>query len=165
MENTIFESARKLETAGRFAEAIACYYRHLGSHPSDAAAINNIANCHLSLGELHLAESCFRKAVELDPSTFLYSRNLGLVLARLKNLPQATIELERALCLNRDDAEVHFLLAAVLGERDRPWIAHPYIMKAIRLKPLCWQAWCLLVINVITGVIFTLGVAQPNYEL
>ena len=68
---------------------------------------------HLKLGELDEAERCYRLVLESDPVHRNALVNLGFVLKELNRFPESAEFIERALRVAPDDADAHYLRAAL----------------------------------------------------
>lgn len=84
----------------------------------------NLGLCHKRLGELAQAIECYRRAIVLDPQSFLAHNNLAVALLDAGRIPEALAAFDRALALQPDYAEAHYnrgLACLVSGDFARGW--------------------------------------------
>lgn len=123
--------ARVYQRTGRPDTALDLYDRLLDIAPDDPRVWNNRGLCLQELGDLTEAESCLRKAVELDPMRALYRNNLAVVLAKLGYEEEAWEQFRQAV----GPALAHYNLAVLAwqeGDRDR---AKKHLQQALALDP------------------------------
>lgn len=71
-----------------------------GAEPKEPRILAQVGYCHLSLGNLQLAESPLRSATRLDPGNASAWNNLGIVLQAKQQIAEACDCFRRALTLN-----------------------------------------------------------------
>jgi tetratricopeptide (TPR) repeat protein len=101
--------------AGRTEAAIARFEQALATHPNMPALHQNLATACFTLDRLALAETHYRRALELDPRYFNAQFGLGRVLAKVGKRDEARAALQRAEALRPGDAAV----AQALRELER----------------------------------------------
>jgi tetratricopeptide (TPR) repeat protein len=132
---TCYKTARALQMAARFAEALPAYERAIALKPDYAEAHNGrgiaLANMHRSIEAL----ASFDKAIALKPEYAEAHNNCGLVLQDLDRFEEALFRFDNAIALNPDDARIHKNRGAVLQDLKRPDEAIRSYDRAIALKP------------------------------
>lgn len=79
--------------------------------PQDAKIHNNLGDLYAKQDKLKEAESCFRKATQINPAYEDAQLNLGIVLAQFGKLSEAEKCFRQTLAINPNCAEAHFHLA------------------------------------------------------
>ena len=77
-----------------------------------AAALNDLGNCYIRLGEVDRAEASFRHATELSNSVYI-ALNLAEVYVRQKRLDDAAIVLHTAIQKSTDNGDAYYGLAVI----------------------------------------------------
>lgn len=137
---------------GRMAEALA-YYEQVVKVAPAAGVYNNMANCHLAVGQLEEAVACARHALSLDASFAPAWINLGAALQDSKRLCQAVEAYNKALEINNLYAPTWLNLAGALKDLGRVPEALDGYRRAVALAPdfmLNWQSY-LLTLNYAAG--------------
>jgi tetratricopeptide (TPR) repeat protein len=88
-----------------------------------------------TLGKVHEAEICYRKALTLNPDNAVTHNNLGLVLHSLGKPDEAAACFRKALALSADYALAHNNLGVVLQKLGKPDDAQRCYRKALDLAP------------------------------
>ena len=86
-------------------------------------------------GELSEEESCYRRAIELDPRSFLAHKNLGAALLDAGRLEEAEVAYETAVALDPVSAQARYALASVYRAQGRMDAARDSLTEALRLAP------------------------------
>jgi len=112
----------------------------LAAHPADARALFDAGYVADAQNRLEAAAGFYRRAVEANPQSFEAHVELGLLLARQNNLPDARTELEAATRLDPGDAGAGAKARAwrALAEIDRsddPAKASEDLLEALKLSP------------------------------
>ena len=94
----------------RLPEALRAQEELVATSPSDAGAINDLANLLVLAGDFDRAESAYRRAVTLDPYSATYGYNLGLLLQQTGRHLEAITELTRVVEALPDQAWAHYQL-------------------------------------------------------
>jgi TolB-like protein/DNA-binding winged helix-turn-helix (wHTH) protein/Flp pilus assembly protein TadD len=81
------------------------------------------------------AEQLLHEALERDPNNEIARSNIGILRRLQKRLPEAQIELERAIALNPNNTWSLRHLGITLMQLGRPEAGVSYIEKSIRLSP------------------------------
>lgn len=93
----VFLKARKLAAANRPREALELLEKVLDSHFKKQAKVENLmGECHLALGALDAAASCFTRALGLNPHYLKSYQNLANLCEKQGNPAQARCFLEKA---------------------------------------------------------------------
>ncbi len=112
----------------------------LAAHPADARALFDAGYVADAQNRLEAAAGFYRRAVEANPQSFEAHVELGLLLARQNNLPDARTELEAATRLDPGEAGAVAKARAwrALAEIDRgddPAKASADLLEALKLTP------------------------------
>lgn len=86
-------------------------------------------------GDAHGAVECFRRALQLDPSSCAAYNGLGSVFASLRDWETALIFVRAAVELNPGSAEIHSNLGLLYLKQDRAEQAVEHCRQAALLKP------------------------------
>ncbi len=116
---------------GKHDEAIAVYELAAKRDPRSAVPFNNMGHQYQLLQQLDLAEACYRKALEIDPTYGTANRNLAGVLIDLRRFEQARAQAELALSLRPEAAELMYDLARCWGGLGKRSQALDWVRKAI----------------------------------
>jgi tetratricopeptide (TPR) repeat protein len=95
-----FERADELAQAGSFLPAVTAYRRGLEKSPDDWVAINNLAMAYVELERFNDARNELERAVAAGAATAEMYNNLGYVLRRLGQDPEAADAYEQFLALS-----------------------------------------------------------------
>src|SRR6185503_4267157 len=111
-----------------------------------------LASAFLGKGAYTEAETCFHKALELEPDKAENHLGLANSLARLDKVPEAEGEYREALRLDSELQEAHINLAALLQSQGKASDALEHHMKALSIPPNTVQeqfnvGQCLLVMG------------------
>lgn len=116
--------------------------------PSKGAEWADRAETHLAAGEAAQAESCLRRALELEPGNARWSARLGTIRHSLGDRPGAIAAYSAAWEIDPGYAEMPFNMAIAEAELGRPDRAEARYRDAVRLRPGFLEAWfnlaCLL---------------------
>lgn len=110
-------------------------------HHIHAEALFHEGNRHLSEGDLALAQSCFRQALELVPDFSEAWANLGLLLDQSGALEQAEDCYRRAIAIAPGRAQLHLNLGAMLAGQGKFEQAHAAYSEAISRDPGAPGGW------------------------
>jgi tetratricopeptide (TPR) repeat protein len=94
-----------------------------------------LGNTMLEFGELEKAISCYRRAIQLQPSYADAYHNLGEVLSVRSELEEAIAAYQQAIELNPNFAASHYSLGKVLANLERREEAIACFRRAIELNP------------------------------
>jgi Flp pilus assembly protein TadD len=125
-----------LREAGKTSEALETARSLLTKDGKNAAAFNALGLVYYRMTKLSLAESAFRRAVELDPkakTTAVVWNNLGLVALAKGNDQEAFQAFEKATALDGDHREAHLNQATVYLDCGDYKKAEREIRKAIEI--------------------------------
>jgi hypothetical protein len=87
------------------------------------------------MGEIEIAERCYRVASQLEPGDWTHISNLGGVLRDQGRFDNAVELLRSALFVHPEAADLWNTLGTVLQEQGRPEEAVVFLQEAARLKP------------------------------
>jgi len=101
------------------------------------------ARGHVNLGtallregsRFHEAESCFRRALQIQPNNASAQRNLGIALAERGSLEEAVRQYEKALQIRPNYAPTYNNLGRVVEKQGKPDLALKYYQHALKLDP------------------------------
>jgi Flp pilus assembly protein TadD len=125
-----------LRESGKTSEALESARALLAKDGKNAAAFNALGLVYYRMNKLPLAESAFRRAVELEPkakSTAAVWNNLGLVALAKGNDQEAFQAFEKASALDGDHREAHLNQATVYLDCGDYKRAEREIRKAIEI--------------------------------
>jgi len=94
------------------------------------------ANAYYDLGRFNMAESLYRRAVEIDPENSVARANLGIVLKELKKFNEALAECQRAERCGGDYIGERLARGFSLIELGHPEAAVKVLKKAANDKPI-----------------------------
>ena len=137
------EEAAELFDAGDRAASLRILEEVLASDPGFARAHIERARIALVDGEPETAESHLRSATEADPQSAEAWGSLGMFLFQTHRVDEAGTALERAIAVDRLDAQNYALLGQVLELRGQIADAHPHFEQARRLEPGVPLYWLL----------------------
>lgn len=103
-----------LRTQGRLDEAIPLCDEIRNTQPTQADVWNGLGLAYQDKRQLTESESCFTKAVELNPQFAKAYCSLGEVQSAQGNFQQASLQLKKAITLNPDLPRTYFEYAKIL---------------------------------------------------
>lgn len=127
-----------LREAGKTTEALEAARSMLARDGKNAAAFNALGLVYYRMNKLPLAESAFRRAVDLDPkskSTAVVWNNIGLVALAKANDQEAFQAFEKAIALDADHREARLNQATVYLDCGDYKRAERELRKAIDIDP------------------------------
>jgi tetratricopeptide (TPR) repeat protein len=133
---------------GRYAEAIAQYNAILETDQFTERAHFGRAAAYLATGELDLATQDYLAVVDIaitgemanvDPTLQAAYYNLGDIAMRQEKTDEAIGYLEKALTINRADADAMYLLATAYTAAGRPDEAVTLLRAAVAFVPTGWS--------------------------
>jgi Flp pilus assembly protein TadD len=101
----------------KYDEAIAHYNEALKLNPDSAAAHNNLARIHHTLGRFDDAIAHYTVALEIDPKLAIAHNNLGILLLQKESLVAGVRHLREAVRLRPNNAESQCNLALALNRQ------------------------------------------------
>ncbi len=122
---------------GETGRALDLIGRALRQRPDDAILNNNLANARRRLGHRPAARSSYRRALSVAPDLADGWGNLGALLGELSEPGASIAAHRRAIAIDRDIPELHFVLTLALG----PESGAPSLRRALALDPTLAQAW------------------------
>jgi tetratricopeptide (TPR) repeat protein len=106
-----------------------------------ARVLANVALAHERVGKYREAAAHGTRALELDPDDASTLRNRAIARKELNQLAGAESDIRRAIALNEEEGELHYVLGNVLAAQKRPADAVRAYDRAIELAPKHWNAW------------------------
>jgi tetratricopeptide (TPR) repeat protein len=135
MQSDPFRRAVASHQAGNLRQAQRLYQGVLRSTPDHAPALNLLGALELQLGNYTAAEKVLSKAARLTPQSDITHYNLGIVLRALRRLDDALECYDRALAINKNDAEIWNTRGSVLRDLKRFNEAIASFKRALAIKP------------------------------
>jgi tetratricopeptide (TPR) repeat protein len=128
---------------GEFNKAIAQYMkaRELGPAPVKVEMCNNVANCHVALGDTDKAIEWFNKAVAEKPDLPYLYYNLGLIYMGKSENKRAAELFTKALKVDPAMKETYVNLALIYNNEGEPQKAIEQLKKAIEVDPEYQKAY------------------------
>jgi tetratricopeptide (TPR) repeat protein len=115
--------------------AIDGYRLRLDDDPRDLDALARLGRIHASLGEVDAALGYLRRALEIDPASWLLHLETGLALTRSGRHSAALAEFQAALARNPESVEIHNNVAGAYLALERPADARAALETARRARP------------------------------
>jgi hypothetical protein len=142
--NLAFAYAQVASSLGRqefFPRVIELLRPLIGTSITDAAFWLTLGEAYLAVGNIAEAEMAFRKAANLDPSSFSAHYSLGYLLQRRNELPEAIEAYRRAVDADSYRAEAFGNLAAAYFKKGEHEKALAALKSALGLEPgnLTWR--------------------------
>jgi tetratricopeptide (TPR) repeat protein len=113
-----FDRARKEIERQDCVKAIEHLEKGLHLYPQDAAALNDLGNCHRKLGDLQSAEAAFKRAMTLSDGVFILM-NLAETYTAQQRFSEAEAILTEAIRKTPDSGDLYYALAVVYFKQDR----------------------------------------------
>jgi tetratricopeptide (TPR) repeat protein len=124
-----------LDRLGLRAESLEFYDQALQRAPNDPTIASLLGSCAQRMGELEIAERCYRVAAHLEPDDWTHISNLGGVLRDQGRFDAAVELLRSAIYVHAEAPDLWNTLGTVLQEQGRPEEAVVFLQEAARLKP------------------------------
>jgi Flp pilus assembly protein TadD len=115
-----FERASNASKEGKPEEAVAYLRKAIAFYPHYLMAHNDLGAQLLDLGRLDEAETELRLALEIDPAAFNPMLNLGILLVKRHELPQAREILEKAVSIRSQSPAARLYYGIVLLSSSEP---------------------------------------------
>lgn len=103
--------------------------------PQDAEVLNNLGDLLAKREQLHEAEECFRKAIQISPRYTDALYNLGQILTRQDRHPDAEQYYRKVIELKPHDANTHHNLGLALRMQQKFDEAESCFKQVLALKP------------------------------
>ena len=126
---------------GRFHEALAAYESARDKGLEHAELYMYLGRSYSMTGNVEYAEFCMRKAVELEPDSWLARFGLGAVLQAQRQLEPAMAQYRRAIELHADSFDCYTSLGNCALERNDLTDAEAYFRRAIALDDQRPEGW------------------------
>ncbi|MBU0592645.1 MAG: DUF2919 family protein [Gammaproteobacteria bacterium] len=136
------QSAIKLESAGKLAEAESLYRGLLEVSPDSAPAWHALGLIAYQTGKYEVATAFVKEAILLEGKVGLYQRNLGEMYRRMGRMNEAIQHGQCACRLSPKDADARFNLGLALTDAGRLTEAITSYRDAVKLNPthgVCWH--------------------------
>jgi Flp pilus assembly protein TadD len=130
-----FQTAAKLHSDGKFAEAEAVLREALAADPGNSDLRNAHGVMFAAMGRHLDALWCYREALARNPRSPGIWTNMGNTLAQLKHLRGAVACHQRAIGLSGNDALLHYNLGTALIEAGQHGEAVVAFTRALELNP------------------------------
>ncbi len=137
-ESKQLELAETFKKMGNNAMAISSYTRVLELNPNSVAAHNGLGVIYKTIGRYEDSINEFKKAIEISATAPLY-RHLGEAYFNRGAIDLAVTAFKKALELDPNLAEVHFLMGFAYGEKGLFDDAFKSIRRATELNPALAQ--------------------------
>jgi tetratricopeptide (TPR) repeat protein len=124
-----------LDRLGMAAESLEFYGQALSRAPNDPTIASLLGGCAQRMGEIEIAERCYRAAARIEPSEWAHLSNLGGVLRDQGKFDEAVELLRNAIYVHPEAADLWNTLGTVLQEQGRPEEAIVFLQEAGRLRP------------------------------
>ncbi len=124
-----------LDRLGLRAESLEFYEQALRRAPNDPTIAALLGGCAQRMGEIEIAERCYRVAAQIEPDDWTHISNLGGVLRDQGKFDAAVELLRNAIFVRPEAADLWNTLGTVLQEQGRPEEAVVFLQEAARLKP------------------------------
>jgi tetratricopeptide (TPR) repeat protein len=126
----------KLNTLGKYAEAVACYEEVVAmDNPRHATALNNLGAALCNLGRYTEAKTRFRQAIRIDQNLPDAHSNLGNLLRLQGNFVDAEKLLRYALKLNPRFVDARVNLGLTLALLNRLNDANSHFQRVVKIEP------------------------------
>lgn len=131
----LLAAANQERQIGRWQLAEQLYHQLLDADPRHAEALYQLGSIAIDKGRYDRAVDLIRRAIRLNPASYLYHANLGHALDRLGRTDEAAAEYHEALRLNPGSPEVMTNLGGVLLTLEQLEEARAHLEKAVGLAP------------------------------
>ncbi len=131
----LLNAAMDLEDDGQFAEAIQLYRAVLATSGPSAETCFRLGELLYRIGDLPAARERYYMVLETDEDYLEARANLGCVLAEEGEFDLAVAAFEGTLAMHPDYPDVHYHLARLLDELQKPDEALPHWQDFLRLVP------------------------------
>lgn len=132
---TRYRVAAGFHSAGRLAEAAACFLDLLEFNPECEEAHGQLAVVFLRQENLIKAALHCRRALEFDPENARHHNTMGNILSGQQKLTQAAAHYARAIQIDPDYAEAHNNLGTSYASQGKFARAASHFKKAIAIEP------------------------------
>jgi tetratricopeptide (TPR) repeat protein len=127
--------ANALQVRLKSKEATPIYEDYLRRHPDDVTALQGLAQCAATNGDLEMAVELLRKAMKANPDDFAVQKSYGEVLLSAGDAPAAVAVLEKAHQAVPEHANLAYTLARALKECGRVAEAEPLFAFVAESRP------------------------------
>ena len=141
MNQTLLESALRLQRAGRLAEAAEIYAQLLRAEPRHFDALHGLGIIRYQTGRLDEAERLIGEAAKVNPNAAHAFYNRACLLHRLNRLDEALACFNRAIAIKPDYVEALVNRSMVLAALKRHDAALESLDAVVALKPNIAEAW------------------------
>jgi predicted O-linked N-acetylglucosamine transferase (SPINDLY family) len=141
MNETLLESALRLQRAGRLAEAAEIYTQVLRAEPRHFDALHGLGIIRYQTGRLEEAERLIGEASNVNPNAANVFYNRACLLHRLNRLDEALACFDRAIAIKPDYIEALVNRSMVLATLNRHDAALTSLDAVLALRPNIAEAW------------------------
>jgi anaphase-promoting complex subunit 3 len=99
--------------------------------PISWLVMGNAMSCN---GEHEMAVKCFKRCIALDPEYAMAHTLCGLEYVLLEDLEQASVSLERAVCINPRDYKAWYGLGDICYKTEKYALCEVYLRKALSIN-------------------------------
>ncbi len=132
------QQKRRDQAFHHYRRAAMLYSRQIGANPSVARCndLVKLASAQMWTGDIDGALNSFARALALRPDHALALARRGLLLAKLRRMPEAIASLKRAAAVEPGYAEVRRAIGDMLLNAGRSRAAESQFRAALRINPL-----------------------------
>src|SRR5262245_15129358 len=141
MNETLLESALRLQRAGRLTEAAEIYAQLLRAEPSHFDALHGLGIIRYQTGRLEEAERLIGEAAKVNPNAANAFYNRACLLQKLNRPEEALTAFDRAIAIKPDYVEALVNRAMVLSSLKRHDAALASLDAVVALRPSIAEAW------------------------
>ena len=116
-------------------KAVDTLQKLLQSQPNLVPAIQALAHCFEHMGQYKQAIQAFIRLIKAAPRDVEGYLGLAKAYGAVENYPAAVPVLEKALALDDQDAQIHYLYATLMAQMNEPRIAHKHYKRVLTLEP------------------------------
>ncbi|MDP6523859.1 MAG: tetratricopeptide repeat protein [Kiritimatiellia bacterium] len=135
-----YQFASSAQRLARVEEALAHYRRVLDfagalALPEHVGTLNNLGVIHAGRGELQVATTYYRRAIELDPEFAEGYYNLGFAYTQQEKIEEASAMFREILRIHPDHAKANFQFASLLAQEGDFKTAIHHLERVLRVRP------------------------------
>jgi protein O-GlcNAc transferase len=117
-----------------------------GEHPMTSSDWRKRGNQFLDRNLLNDAQVCYRRGIQVDPSDAACFVSLGFVLGEMERFEESQAALLRAIALDANDFESHYMLGNLASKQAKPAMAIEHYQSALRIHEdfeICRRDLCI----------------------
>jgi tetratricopeptide (TPR) repeat protein len=131
----------RMQSEGKFREAVACHMKLLEHNPSNFGAAFNIAVCYINLEQYQLAIDYAMKAIANNPRWAQAFHVLGSAYHELENYVMAERSYKMCLYLDPQSEDARISLCHLHAQKNEVGYALRMGREAVELNPKNFAAW------------------------